>query len=110
MFFLEDPIGGKSPAIDERAVRIWSTRSCIIVGSLAFMDGETYLVASTSVADVQPTEPAFDGMLDTPSRVVEISTSERQVLLRCAVAALVTRVRVWTDRPSEPENILVVFG
>ncbi|NVN87020.1 MAG: hypothetical protein HXX15_13145 [Rhodopseudomonas sp.] len=110
LFFLEDPSGGKSPEIDDRPVRIWSTRSCIIVACLCFVDGETEFDASTSAADVPSTPAAFDGILDTPSGIVEVSTSEREVLLRCDVGTHVTRVRVWTDHPTEPEHIHVSFG
>jgi len=110
LFFLEDPKGGQSPEIDDRAVRIWSTRSCIIVASLCFMDGETELIASTSASDAPSTSPTFEGMLDTPSGVVEISTSELEVLLRFEIKTHFTRVRVWTDRPVEPHHIEIVFG
>jgi len=109
MFFLEDPQGGKSPAIDERSSRIWSTKSCIIVGCQAFVDGETEFFASTSEHDILPAEPAFDGMLETPSLIVEISTSERQILLRCEIQRHLTRVRIWTNDPSLPDHILAVF-
>lgn len=110
MFFFEDPRGGKSPEIDDRLVRIWSTRSCIVAACLMFLDGETELMVSTSVEDVPSTDPAFDGILDTPSRIVEISTSELQILLRCDVTEHFTRVRLWTDHPSEPEHILAILG
>jgi len=112
LFFLEAPAGGQSPdvEVDTRPVRIWSTRSCIIVACLSFVDGETEFVASTSAADALSTPVAFEGFLDTPSGIVEVSTSERDVLLRCEVGTHFTRVRVWTDHPSEPEHIHVVFG
>ncbi|KIZ37218.1 MULTISPECIES: hypothetical protein [Rhodopseudomonas] len=112
LFFLEDPAGGKSPEVevDTRPVRIWSTRSCIIVACLCFVDGETELVASTSAADAPSAPVAFEGILDTPTGTVEVSTSEREVLLRCEVGTHFTRVRVWTDHPTEPEHIQVVFG
>lgn len=110
IFFLEDSSGGKIPKIDDRAPNIWSTRSCIIIGSLCEMDGETELIASTSASDAPSIPPTFEGMLDTPSGVVVISTSEQEVLLRCGVKTHFTRVRVWTDHPVEPDHIKVVFG
>lgn len=110
LFFLEDPAGGKSPEIDDRPARIWSTRSCIIVACLCFVDGKTEFVASNSAEGVPSAPAAFDGMLDTPSRVIEVSTSEREVLLRCPVQTHFTRVRVWTNHPSEPDKILALFG
>jgi hypothetical protein len=72
------------------------------------MDGETELIVSDQ--EVLAGAPAFDGMIDTPSKALEVSTSERQILLRCEVASYLTRVRVWTDHPSEPEKIFVALG
>lgn len=110
LFFIEDPIGGQSPEIDSRAPRIWSSHSCIIVGCLNFTDGETDFTASNSADDAAPSAPAFAGSLDTPSGLIEISTSEREVLLRIAVATHVTPVQIWINHPSEPDRILAVFG
>jgi hypothetical protein len=108
IFFLEAPGGGKYPEIDQRLVRIWATESCIIIGSLSFMDGETELTVSDE--DVPPGEPAFEGMLKTPGKVMQVSTSEDDILLRCDVPNTSTRVRVWGDHPSEPEHIFVALG
>jgi hypothetical protein len=110
IFFLEDPKEGEIPEIDPRPLSIWSTRSCIVVGCLAFMDGETEFVLSDSADDSPKADPAFDGVLDTPSRVVEVSTSEGEILLHREVPSHFTRVRIWTDHPTEPEHILVVLG
>jgi hypothetical protein len=108
LFFLEDSGGGRRyPEIDQRHVRIWSTESFIIVGSLSFMDGETELTVSDE--DLPPGAPVFDDMLETPSKVLQVSTSEDEILLRCDVKSNSTRVRVWTDHPSEPENIFVAL-
>ena len=110
IFFLDDPRSGEIPEIDSRPVHIWSTRSCIIVGCLAFMDGETEFILSDSADDAPKGDSAFDGVLDTPSRAVEVSTSEREILLHREVPSHFTRVRIWTDHPTEPEHILVVLG
>lgn len=110
IFFIEDKTGGKSPELDDMSVRIWATQSCIIVGCLMSQDGPTEFILSDESGDAVAGAPAFDGMLDTPSRVVEISTSERDILLKSNVSGNLTRVRIWTDHPSEPEPIVVVLG
>jgi hypothetical protein len=107
IFFLQDSGGGKFPEIDQRNLRIWSTTSCIIIGCLSFMDGETELTVSDE--GVLPGAAVFDGVLVTPSKVVEVSTSENQTLLRCDVENHLTRVRIGTDHPSEPEKIFVAL-
>jgi hypothetical protein len=74
------------------------------------MDGETEFILSDSADDAPKDDSAFDAVLDTPSRVVEVSTSEREILLHRDVPSHFTRVRIWTDHPTEPEHILVVLG
>lgn len=108
IFFLEDSGGGRRyPEIDQRHVRIWSTESFIIIGSLSFMDGETELTISDE--EVPPGAPVFEGMLKTPSKMLQVSTSEDEILLRFDVESNSTRVRIWTDHPSEPEKIFVAL-
>jgi len=110
IFFLEDTVQGKSPEIDDRPVAVWSTRSCIIVGCLPWVDGETEMIVSNSAEDVLPTEPIFDGVLETPSRVFRVSTSEKETLLTMPVSTHFTRVRGWTNHSICPDRILVVLG
>lgn len=108
IFFLQDASGGRYPEIDQRYLRIWSTDSCIIIASLSFMDGETELIVSDE--DVPSGTPVFERLLETPSKVIEVFTSENETLMLCEVASNSTRIRVWTDHPSEPEHIFVVLG
>jgi hypothetical protein len=108
MFFFQDSGGGKYPEIDQRLLRIWATESCVIVATLAFMDGETELIVSDE--DTPPSAPAFEAMLKTPSKVIEVFTSENETLMLCDVPNTSTRVRVWGDHPSEPEHIFVALG
>jgi hypothetical protein len=110
MVFLEDARGGKSPTIDDAVPAIWATPTTIVVGTLCFVDGPTELIVSDQPADALSTSPAFEGVLDTPTGVVELSTSEREVLLRCPVSTQLTRVRVWTDHPREPQHVCFVLG
>lgn len=110
IFFIEDAAGGELPLIDGRAPRIWASQRGIIVGCLSFMDGETEFTASDSADDAARSVPTFSGEIATPGRLIEVSTSEREVLLRIPVAGATTRVRIWTNHPSEPNEILAVFG
>lgn len=110
IFFLEDAVQGKSPEIDDRPVAVWSTRSCIIVGCLPWVDGETEMIVSDSAEDVLSSETVFDGILDTPNGVFRVSTSEKETLLTMPVSTHFTRVRVWTNHEICPDRILVVLG
>lgn len=71
------------------------------------MDGTT-MFALGSGAEVDPgREVAFDGTIDTPSRRVAIATVEGERVLEQQVAGQRTRVRVWTHRVREPDEVMV---
>lgn len=86
---------------------LWATSSCILIGCLAFMDGETEIVLG-NIDEVGTSQaPALDRELETPFRTVEVSTSEGDVLLRRSVAGVRTHIRVWTNHPTEPDKIII---
>jgi hypothetical protein len=109
IFFISDVGGGEIPKINGGA-RIWWTASCVVIGCLAFIDGETEVTLGRA-ADVGPnTAPFFDGMLDTPKRNVTVSTVEDNALLQLQVLSKRTRVRIWTNRIQEPDVIVIGVG
>lgn len=110
IFFVEDVGGGMAPDIDRIDRGIWATASCVIVGCLMSQDGETAVVLTDDPYDARNETPAFDGFIDSPGKIVEISTSEREILLRSPVQSYTTRLRIWTNRAQEPDHILIVVG
>jgi hypothetical protein len=74
------------------------------------MDGATEVTLGAA-RDVDPGgRPAFDGMLETPSRIVIVATSERKTLLDSSVPGMGTRVRIWVNHPNEPDKVIVGLG
>jgi hypothetical protein len=53
---------------------------------------------------------AFDGNLETPNRIVIVSTVERETILSTKVSNTVTRVRIWVNRPNEPDIVIIGVG
>ena len=106
LVFVSDRVNRKVPEIT-RGSSLWATSSCILIGCLAFMDGETE-IGLGDVDEVGKSEPpALDRELETPFRTVEVSTSEGDVLLRRSVADVRTHIRVWTNHPTEPDKIVI---
>lgn len=106
LLFVSDRDFGVVPEI-ARDARIWATPTCIVIGCLAFMDGETDVILG-GLHDVDPKqEPALDRMLETPFRTVVVSTSDGEPLLTKAVANRSTRVCVWTNRASELDRVVI---
>jgi hypothetical protein len=109
LLFVSDVDGGTPPEITRRG-RLWTTSSCIAVGCLAFMDGETE-VSLGQARDVDPGgQPAFDGVLETPNRAVMVSTAEGEKVLDAGVPGKSTRVRIWTNHPTEPDRVIIGLG
>jgi hypothetical protein len=106
LLFISDLGGGETPHMT-RGPRIWATPTCIAVGCLAFMDGETE-VSMGKMEEVDPGgSPVFDGYLETPNRSVIVSTVDRSPILDAAVSNFRTRVKIWTNHPKEPDRIRI---
>lgn len=89
-----------------------ATESCIAVGTLPRRSGETTVLLCEESADAQR-EPAghmlaFDGILDTPSRMLSVCTVPDDILLEVAVSQLRTRVRIWTNDDRQPDAITIL--
>jgi hypothetical protein len=106
LLFIEDISGGEIP-VTVGPARLWSTSSCIAIGCLASMDGETEVTLGASDQVSPEWEPAFDGILKTPTRKVVVSTVEGDNVLVADVASERTRVRIWTNHPIEPDKVSI---
>lgn len=106
LLYISDSRGGTVPEW-KRGAPILSSPSCISFSCLTFADGETDVTVGAA-SDVDPgVRPAFDGSLETPSRTLELSTVERNTVMQTAVPAESTRVRIWTNHPTEPDKVIV---
>jgi hypothetical protein len=73
-----------------------------------FLDGETKITLGPPPKTKD--RPAFDGFLDTPRRKVGVWTVEWEKLLETSVPTTRTRIRVWTNHPTEPDDVHVGVG
>jgi hypothetical protein len=72
-----------------------------------FQDGETEVTLG-SAREVGPENfAAFDGLLETPNRAVVVSTVEGDTVLEARVPRLMTRIRIWVNRPREPDRVVI---
>ena len=88
------------------------TDSCIAVGTLAFMDGATF-VALTDESDIAAHDTSlrkiFSGNVKTPRKVLCVcGTEERLPILEIPVSGAITHVEVWTNHASEPSKVVIV--
>lgn len=109
MLFISDRDGGVAPQIT-RETRIWSTPSCVAFGCLMEQDGPTKVTLGAAEDVTSEDRPAFDVFLETPSRNVTVFTSENRPVMEAGVLGTRTRLRIWTNHPSEPDEVVIGLG
>lgn len=112
LVLISDAEGGVVPDPEDiaRTAGIVSTDSCAAVCCLAEMDGVTEFTMGSARELGSSDKPAYDGMLATPSRTVVVSTVEWRKLMQADVPTERTRLRIWTNRPREPDRVIIGLG
>lgn len=90
---------------------VFGTRECLVVGCLYWNDGDTTVTLGSSDEIPAQTMPLrFDGWLKTPERRVLLFDVNMPEILSMDVADHDTRIRVWTNHPSEPDEVVIALG
>ena len=87
-----------------------ATRGCVVVGCMPDCDGPTEITMGQTSAIKSDGHFIFDGMIDTPNRIVAVWTVEWRKLLEASVPATRTRVRVWVNRLIVPDEVIIGLG
>lgn len=97
--------------LDHDRVGIVATEQCINVGCLYWNEGNTTITLGP-FEELQPqkTPPKFDRMLDTPEYRVVISDAITPEMLTAVVPSIRTRVRIWTNHKTEPDDVIIALG
>ena len=105
LLLLSDIKGGKAPK-EMQGSLVASTPTCIAIGCMSDYNGETEVRvgAAREVGSSKP--PAFEGDLNSPSRAVAFWTIDGTVL-EAPVQHARTRVRIWLNHPSEPDEVVI---
>jgi hypothetical protein len=105
IIFVYDPTYAVEVPGDIGAGLVRATDSCVAVGTLAEMDGETTIRLADDFADPQG-EVVFEGTIRTPGGTVAINTSEDEQLISILVGQA-AHITVWANDAEEPDLILV---
>ena len=112
LLLVMDPAAGDPPrSMGKRVVA--ATRSCVAIGTLCEVDGETTVVLSNGPETsgvAAKMELAFDGVIAAPSREVHLCTTATESIAKLPVPTTTARVQVWTNRSVEPDRILIVMS
>ena len=58
----------------------------------------------------QAKPPKFDGVLETPEHRLDVFDANFPEILSMEVPGLRTRVRIWTNHPTEPDDVVIALG
>jgi hypothetical protein len=110
---VEDISGGEVPDL-VRGSCIAATATCITIGTLCEIDGETEFRLGARRELDPGSPPIFRGRLETPSRKLAIRSVPMtvgsrlgDVVLEMPVPQTETTISIWVNRPDEPDQIIV---
>lgn len=86
-----------------------STSSCLAIGTLSDVDGET-TIRLVDADDPTPLSPrlAFDGTLRVPHACLKVTSVLGDTYLERNIPDRIARLRVWVNEPIEPDEICIV--
>lgn len=88
--------------------RLAATSSCIALGCIVQEETEITVAPASEVSP--DTEPVLDQMLETKRKRLSIWNLYNEKVLEVSVPSTSTRVRIWGNRPREPDRVLVGLG
>ena len=108
IIFVADPDNKYEVPNDTGAALVTHSGSCIAVGALAEMDGETTVSIETGerTANLQI---AYTGTIDTPNRKIAVIDVSGKTWIICSVQRATTHVTIRVNDPSEPDRIAIVL-
>jgi hypothetical protein len=103
---VSDVDGGEIPETMGGSL-VSATNTCLAVGCLSVDDGETEFTLAPLAEIDRADKPIYEGMLRTPKRHVVIRSVLGERLLELRVLQRVTKIKIWANDPTEPDNVLV---
>jgi len=88
--------------------RLAASRSCVVIGTQANMDGDTLITLTDAVATAPPGDPVFDGTLETPTKHLVAFSILLEPVLQLDVPSTAVRLRIWKNHPTHPTLITVI--
>lgn len=105
ILFISDPTAvADIPEIASTLVS--ATSSCVAIGTLAEMDGETTVILDRAVP-APVGELVFNGDVETPGRRLAVTFSDGSMVSELVVSTERVRVRIWANDASEPDSISI---
>jgi hypothetical protein len=108
LLFVRDSKIRKFPDIDDEKASFWSIPTCVMIQGLVDSEGETGITVGAVNQVSQSKPPAFDRMLETPSRRLIFEIVPGETVHEVGVPTDKTRIRIWTDGRHRCAETLVI--
>lgn len=89
---------------------VLSSKDGVLIPSVYWYDGDTHVTFGPASEITEAREPDFDGMLNTPNKELILFDANEPQYAATTVPSITTRIRIWMDHPTEPENIVIAWG
>jgi hypothetical protein len=90
---------------------VFATASCIAVGTLSEVDGETSVLLTDEAIQspqIQGSRRVFSGILATPKKVIDVCTVLLEPVMTLPVQGEETNVEIWANHTTEPNKLCIV--
>ena len=87
-----------------------TNRHCINVGCRMWHDAEIEITLGQHSTVERTGQPRLDWSIATPDRQLLLFDANHPELMRLAVKTRNTRIRIWTNHPTEPDSVTVLVG
>jgi hypothetical protein len=91
---------------DVSAAMVCATATCISVGTLAAVEGETTIRLGAEIENPIG-HIAFDQIFETPGLKIEVSDSHTDPILTMDVPNKLTRLTIWLSHPKFPDIVQI---
>lgn len=89
---------------------ILSSKDCVNIPALYWNDGDTHVTLGPASEIPHIGEPDFDGILNTSNLEFILFDANEPQFAIVQVPSTKTRIRVWIDHPTEPQNLIIAWG
>lgn len=87
----------------------WSD-SLIQISCLYCYDGDTMVTLGPTAEVGLGSSPVFDGEIRTEDQKIVVFTAHLDIVISADVPTERTRVRIWENHPTQPDDIIIGYG
>lgn len=98
-----------NPPLDFKYNGIAADSHCVTVPTTYYAEGATEVIVTQNAELMPRSEPAYEGLLDTPRRLITIYETNSDIA-EFVVTGTSTRLRIWIDHPSEPDHVVIAWS